>query len=275
MAHGGSAEWDAQAVAPLKGRIPVALALGMADPVTLQAALDSLADAGVERVAVVRLFLSGASFLHQTEYLLGLRQDAPAHPILHHGGGGHHGSATLHPLAHGMEIRLSRDGLGAADVARRILVDRATAASLDPAAERVLVLAHGMEDDEENAQVLAHMQATVDALRAQGFQDAFAATLREDWPEARAASEAAIRAWMTAETGQGTRTLVVPFRLSGFGPYAEVLEGLDYTPTPGLLPHDGVAAWVAEQAFSLLCGEEAEDGLARCPFPKSVATPLP
>ena len=71
MAHGGQPEWDqavVDAVLPLKQRIPIALALGMADPVTLQAGLDSLEAQGAESVAVVRLFLSGESFLHDTEF---------------------------------------------------------------------------------------------------------------------------------------------------------------------------------------------------------------
>src|SRR5690606_23750206 len=71
MAHGGSPEWNAsveEAVAPLRSRYPVAVAFGMADPRSLDAALDSLSAQGVSQVAVVRLFMDGRSFLHQTEY---------------------------------------------------------------------------------------------------------------------------------------------------------------------------------------------------------------
>jgi len=256
MAHGGAPEWNAsvaRAVDPLRGRIPVALALGMADPHTLQASLDSLAEEGVERVAVVRLFMSGASFLHQTEFLLGLRVDPPAEPMLHHGGGGvgHHG--MLHPLRHGMEILLGREGLAASPLARAILVDRAAGVGREPGRERVLLVAHGMGDEAENAQVLAWMQEPVAELEARGFQEAHAATLREDWPEARAAAEAEIRAWVRQAGDEGARVIVVPFRLFGFGPYADVLEGLPYEPTEGLLPHDLVGRWIEEQAASLLC----------------------
>lgn len=263
MAHGGSPEWNAAvatAVEPLRRRLPVALALGMADPHTLQAGLDSLAGQGVERVAVVRLFLSGASFLHQTEFLLGLRSDAPAQPMLHHGASaaGQHGA--LAPLRHRMEVLLSRDGLAASPLAGAILVDRAGEASRDPRGERVLLLAHGMGDEGENAQVLAWMQGPVAELKARGFQDVHAVTLREDWPEVRAAAEAEIRAWVRGAADAGARALVVPFRLSGFGPYGDVLAGLSYVPTEGLLPHDLVSRWVEEQAASLLCGGgEAED----------------
>jgi hypothetical protein len=68
------------AVAPINARMPTALSLGMADPMTMQAALDSLEDQGAREIAVVRLFLSGDSFLHPTEFMLGLRPDAPEIP---------------------------------------------------------------------------------------------------------------------------------------------------------------------------------------------------
>jgi len=77
--------------------------------------------------------------------------------------------------------------------------------------------------------------------------------LREDWPDERAAAETGIRAWVEAAARAGERAIVVPFRLAGFGPYAQVLEGLSYTPTEGLLPHPLVSLWIEEEAARLLC----------------------
>ncbi|MDP2955319.1 MAG: hypothetical protein Q8N53_02760 [Longimicrobiales bacterium] len=260
MAHGGSPEWNAavgDAVAPLRGRLPTALALGMADPATLRSSLDSLRARGVQRVAVVRLFMSGASFRHQTEYLLGLRDDPPAEPLLHHGRGGHGG---LLPLSHGMEIALSTQGLGESEVGGEILVDRARRLSRDAARESVILVAHGMGDEEENDQVLDYMRRTTEALGRMGFRGVHAATLREDWPEARVRAEKEIRGWVAQSSARGERTLVVPYRLSGFGPYAEVLGGLDYTPAEGLLPHPLVTRWIEEEALRLLCTEGGAEG---------------
>ena len=65
MAHGGGSEWNetvAEAVAPLSSDVPAVVAYGMADPVTLESGLDSLRQLGVDRVAVVRVFVSGDSF---------------------------------------------------------------------------------------------------------------------------------------------------------------------------------------------------------------------
>ena len=46
---------------------------------------------------------------------------------------------------------------------------------------------------------------------------------------------------------------VVPFRVSGFGPYARVLEGLDYEASgQGLLPHANVSKWIENQTELLM-----------------------
>jgi hypothetical protein len=265
MAHGGSAEWNATveaAVAPLRRRYPVAVAFGMADPRTLDQALDSLAARGVERVAVVRLFLDGRSFLHQTEYLLGLRPDPPAEVLLHgdhgtHGtghGGEHHSAsaAALAPLEHGMTIALSPDGLMQATEVAGILAARARALSDDSARESVLVLAHGTGDDVEDARWIAAIEPLSGPLRGLGFHSVRVETLREDWPERRAEAERRIRAFVEAETGEGRTVLVVPFRLAGFGPYHAVLDGLPYRADEmGLLPHEAVTAWIERQYLAL------------------------
>ena len=285
MAHGGSPEWNAavaEAVAPLRERVPLAVAFGMADPTTLQAAVDSLEDRGVERVAEVRLFLSGESFLHQTEYLLGLRSDPPARPLLmRHGsgserphaghggagadhgdrvdsaddedGGAAHGVPGLTPVRTSVRFALQRPGLSDADVAARIPAARAAALAVDPSRESVVLLAHGMGDPAENDRLLANMDRAVEAVRAGGFRNVRAFALREDWPEARARAEAAIRAHVDARAAAGDRVLVVPFRLFGFGPYADVLDGLAHEAGTGLLPHPLVTRWIEETAADLLC----------------------
>ena len=58
--------------------------------------------------------------------------------------------------------------------------------------------------------------------------------------------------------------IVVPARLSGFGPYAEVLEGLDYVGTSGLLPHPLITEWIRARALGIACIEEWESPLGAC-----------
>jgi hypothetical protein len=267
MAHGGGPEWNLaveEALAPLRDRLPTALALGMADPATLQASLDSLHRAGVTRVAVVRLFLSGASFLPETEYLLGLADPGtPAPKAMGHASHGAHGGGTLHPLRHDMEILLSRDGLGGSDEAGRIVQARVRTTAAEARPARVLLLAHGMGDESENNAVLRDMERAAVGLRASGIADVRVAALREDWPEERARAERDIRSWVSAAE-PGAETLVVPFRLFGFGPYATVLEGLSYRTAPGLLPHALVTRWIEARAAELFCGLDADPALGRC-----------
>jgi sirohydrochlorin ferrochelatase len=279
MAHGGSDEWNASVSASiegLRGKVPTALAFGMADPHTLEAALDSLADQGVERVAVVRAFISGSSFLDQTLYLLGLSPTPPERFLIHrpegdpgapaaHGGhGGHPGHEDPQPIQHGLVLATHPAGIAQHPGVARILTDRAHEISESPSEEAVLVLAHGMGDDGENDAVLAAMEDAAQVLRAEGYGAVQVATLLEDWPEKRAQAEAEIRAFTEAHTAEGRRVLVVPYRLSGFGPYSEVLEGLEYVPGGGMVPHGEISRWIEATASEVMCRQGWENPLSTC-----------
>ncbi|MGE0159163.1 MAG: hypothetical protein AB7T31_07085 [Gemmatimonadales bacterium] len=265
MAHGGTPEWDAaiaEAVAPLARERPTAIAYGMADPATLSGALDSLRADGVERVAVVRMFVSGASFLDQTEYLLGLSDVPPAFFIPSHGphagGPGGDGAAPGGPppaIAHGLRVATHLHGMVDAEETQRIFADRALALSRDPARESVLLIAHGMGDPEENDELLAAMGGIEREVAKTAFHSVRSATLREDWPPARQVAEREIRAFVEGENQAGRRVLVLPVRLSGFGPYAEVLAGLEYTAGEALLPHADASRWLRRAADSIARAE--------------------
>jgi sirohydrochlorin cobaltochelatase len=257
MAHGGSRQWDAavlNAVSPLRREFPVAVAFGMADAASLQEAVAELESRGVREIGVVRLFVSGDSFLDRTEQILGLRVGAPSKPVA---------AADQHDHAgHGMALwridttstfAVSAEGLNEAPEMGAILLDRARALSRDPAREDVLVLAHGPGDDPENERWLAHIDRLAEQTRSTlPFHRVQVATLREDWPEKRVAAERAVRQFIESSRAAGRRTLVVPFRVEGFGPYAEVLEGLDYSANElGLLPHGNVTDWIRRQAIEL------------------------
>jgi sirohydrochlorin ferrochelatase len=266
MAHGGNAEWNrtvAAAVAPLSERVPTALAYGMASPLTLQAALDSLDRSGATKIAVVRMFLSGDSFREQTEYYLGLSDDPPETFVLM-------GEAAADPLArlplnHASAVATHDRGLLVSPEAVAIMVERADALSLAPHNESVLIVAHGMGDEIENDRVLQAMRSVATRVDALGFSTVSVATLREDWKGARAQAEDEIRDFVERESGAGRRVIVLPMRLSGFGPYADVLAGLDYVAGSGLLPHELVAVWIENTAVDVTCAAGWGDALGRCP----------
>lgn len=263
LAHGGSPEWDAavdRALVGLRARLPTALALGMADPVTLQAGLDSLRSRGVARVAVVRVFVTGSSFLPQTRWLLGLDADPPPF-FMHHPGSEPHGPPS--PLDRpGLEIATHAEGLDASGHVRSIVAERVAEHTDGSGPWAVALIAHGLGDAEENARLVAHMER---ALRDVPVRSARAFTLREDWPEDRALARAEIRAWVEGRAREGARVLVVPYRLSGFGPYAEILQGLEYVPGRSFLPHPAVSDWIAATAAGILCGRGWEPAAAPCP----------
>ncbi|MGH7495596.1 MAG: sirohydrochlorin chelatase [bacterium] len=291
MAHGGTPDWDAavqEAISTLRQHCPVVVAFGMAEQTSLQQGVAELEAAGVRQIAVVRLFISGASFLHQTEYLLGLRPDPPARFVQHHHGaqaapntsgshhadhsnahtsagsktsdphhghqppsGSHDGSADVPlPIRTSAQIVISRQGLMDSDRIAEILSDRVKNLSTSPAQESVLFLAHGAGEDEENDQIIAQIKRLAKNLEPLGaFRAIGVETLREDWPEKRIRAEKRIRDFVTQGNQNSGSVLVVPFRLFGFGPYAKVLEGLQYvSDEKGLLPHPIIADWMRSQA---------------------------
>ena len=265
MAHGGKPDWEAEvttALAPLEGEQPFEIAFGMADAASLQAAVDKLEARGVDRIGVVRLFVSGESWYERTRQILGLEPGAPARPAEdphagHHGHGGH-------GMGHSMEFwrldsdarfALSEDGLMDAPEMGQVLATRAETLSRDPAVEDVLVLAHGPADDAEDLRWKAQLDDRADAIRALGFRHVQVETLREDWPEKRKEAEARIRDYVAGAAADGGRAIVIPFRVQGFGPYAKVLDGLDYVSDGrGLVPHPAVAEWVRREAADLRAG---------------------
>ncbi len=295
MAHGGTPEWNdavLQTVAPLRAKYDIEIAFGMADAASLQDAVRKLEARNVRRIGVVRLFVSGESWLERTEQIFGLRAGAPAAPTAHaghgehpahaghdghhahagHGGhpapaghAGHHAAGAPAPAGHGAhsmafyrvesrsKFALSSEGLADASGMGQVLAARVAALSKAPAREDVLILAHGPGDDEENARWLAKIDARAAAIRALApFRRVQVETLREDWPDKRAIAEQRIRAFVTRASAEGGTAIVLPFRVQGFGPYAQVLDGLDYVSDgKGLIPHGEVAKWIERQIVEL------------------------
>ncbi|HWP40305.1 MAG TPA: hypothetical protein VNL70_05220, partial [Tepidisphaeraceae bacterium] len=168
MAHGGNAEWNRDveaAVKPLRDRYPIEIAYGMARTSTIRAAVERLENQGVQRIAVVRMFISADSFLPETEYILGLRDSLPGsdshthsqahasgqshapkseasdhdagHAMHHHAGHESTGHAmeTPQPIAPKAQIAISRQGVAESPLIEQILVDRVAALSRNPADE--------------------------------------------------------------------------------------------------------------------------------------------
>ena len=256
MAHGGPQQWNEAVIAAaetLRGSHRVEVAFGMADAASLQEGVRKLEAQGARRIGVVRLFVSGESWYERTEQILGVAAGAPPRPA-HAGLDGHGGHGMgFWRLDSQSAYALSRQGLAESPLMDDVLADRARALSRRPALEDVLILAHGPGDDAENARWIAYLEARAGAVRkVLPFRSVRVETLREDWPEQRKAAEARIRTYVQHAADTGGSAIVIPFRVQGFGPYARVLQGLQYVSDgQGLLPHANVTKWVQEQAAAL------------------------
>ncbi|MDO9522031.1 MAG: CbiX/SirB N-terminal domain-containing protein [Pseudohongiella sp.] len=270
MAHGGNPEWDAgvrETLEPLMQKYPLEVAFGMADAYSLQEAVSKLEHQGVTEIAVVRLFISGESWYERTRQILGLQAGAPVRevPADDHSAHGQHGShgapSDANHTMHRMEFwrldtranfSMSTEGLADAEGMSEVLLSRALALSRNPAQEDVLILAHGPEDDGENDRWLSAIGERTNLLRQGGFNQIRVATLREDWPEKREAAQKQVRDFIAESRAAGRTPVVIPYRVHGFGPYAQVLDGLDYVSDgKGLIPHPAVTRWIEDQIAEL------------------------
>lgn len=269
MAHGGDAAWNEdveKTVAPLREQYTLEIAYGMASTKTLREAVQRLEARGAKQIAVVRMFISGESFVEQTEYILGLRTEVPPpimapdsvpgispHGDAHPTKGGDHSDHCMdkpEPLGSTSTFVLSSEGVVDSSLVDEILVDRVRALSKDPSRESVLLLGHGPGDDGENQRWLAKMNQRARRIGDLGtFRAVQCETLREDWPDKRVAAEQRIRRFMEEHGRDGGRVIVIPFRVAGFGPYREVLEGFSYTSDGrGFCPHPHMTEWIERTA---------------------------
>ncbi len=268
MAHGGPQAWNegvTEMLRPLRHQYDMEIAFGMADAYSLQEAISKLESRGVTDIGVVRLFVSGESWLQRTGQILGLQEGAPERPAPEpemHGEHGDHAQHAGQHMGHRMEFwrvdsdarfRISQEGLSQAPEMDAVLVERVMALSNNPQNEDVLVLAHGPGDDAENERWLRYINDRTKALReSHEFNNIKVATLREDWPEKREAAQKIARDYVRAANDAGRTALIVPYRVYGFGPYADVLDGLDYVADEtGLVPHPAVADWAERQILTL------------------------
>lgn len=156
-------------------------------------------------------------------------------------------------LDHDLDLVTHDHGLMDTNLVRDILIDRAVALSDAPSEASVLLIGHGMGDERKNAAVEADLERIADTMAARGFARVESTTLREDWPEKRSLAEAEIREFVDREADAGRRVIVLPARLSGFGPYAEVLDGLEYVAGEGILPHPALSDWILATGTALEC----------------------
>jgi hypothetical protein len=275
LAHGGSTEWNAR-VTELAAQVnktrPTEVAFGMATRATMQAAIDRLVARGVTEIAAVPLFVSSwSSIITSTEYLLGLRADAPKALALYakmnhapatsgtsgNGSPGHDDHAPAvdgtMPIKAAVRIRMT-PALNDHPIVADILASRARSISQDPTAEALVIVAHGPNEDEDNRRWLADMGSLANRIRTtERFVSIDYVTLRDDAPKPiRDQATADLREIVQRHAQSGRRVLIVPLLVSFGGidnGLRERLKGLPYAlPDAALVPDDRLITWVLAMA---------------------------
>ena len=272
LAHGGSAEWNrrvTELAAKVNGTRPTEVAFGMATRANIQTAIDKLAARGVTEIIAVPLFVSSwSSVITSTEYLLGLRKEAPAalaaYAKMNHapaegaaGAAVGHAGHAVHSTAAGgttpvkspVPVRMT-SALNDHPIVADILASRARAISREPAREALVVVAHGPNEEDDNRRWLADMGSLAARLKqTERFPSLEYLTLRDDAPmPVRDAATEQLREIVQREVSAGRRVLIVTLLISFGGierGLRERLEGLPYTMAEAaLMPDDRLATWV-------------------------------
>ena len=260
MPHGAGEYLNAPilaAVEPLRSRYNVEVAFGMADVDTLQPAIDRLEARGARRILVLRLYDTPRSLKADTEYVLGLT-DVEGPMGMHHGHGG--GPSRVRSGA----LLFTAGGLGADPLIAEVLLERILEVSREPSRETVILLAHGAGSDEDDRLWLEQLAQRAEQIRARApvtFRAIEVATVREDWPDKRAAAVARVRRMVEEGTRDGGRVLVISNRISGPGPYRRLLSGLDYVLNDrGIAPHPNLTRWMEAQIDAWMRDQLAASG---------------
>jgi hypothetical protein len=273
LAHGGAESWNANVLAiarEVEAAHPVEVAFGMATRANIQAAADKLAAKGATEIVAVPLFISShSSVVRSTEYLLGLRTDAPADlarfaKMSHgpavaaagasnghagHGDAGHGGAPAedgTRPIVTRLPVRMT-PALNSHALLGAIVADRARGISAAPAKEAVILVAHGPVAESDNARWLADMRAL--SAHVTGYAGIDVLSLRDDAPAAvRDEATASLRAMVTKAHADGRDVLIVPVLMSYGGIERGLktrLDGLEYRmPAQGIAPDARLAQWV-------------------------------
>ena len=274
LAHGGKPEWNERVLEVAK-RVddsrPTEVAFGMATRANIQAAIDRLTARGVKEIIAVPLFVSShSSVITSTEYLLGLRKEAPkdlaifakmnhashgAPPPVDHRAHAGHGPAAdpASPVTTTLPIRMTA-ALNRHPLIGAIVADRAKSISAAPEKEAVIIVAHGPVPDEDNRRWLEDMAVLAEQTKASAPYAAVEyMTVRDDaGPAMREAATKELRDKVSAQIAQGRQVLIVPHLMSFGGIEQGVrkrLEGLDYTmTTQALMPDGRIVQWVLASA---------------------------
>jgi sirohydrochlorin cobaltochelatase len=251
LAHGGQPQWN-ERVQDVSRRVnqhmPAEVAFGMATRANLKTAIDQLVARGVTNIVAVPLFISShSSVITSTEFLHASHSAVGEHAA-------HEPAADpASPIVSIVPVRMT-PAFNRHALIGAILADRARSISTAPAAEAVIVVAHGPVPEDDNQRWLEDMRVLADHVRkAAPFASVDYLTVRDDaGPAIRDAATKELREKVETQRAAGRRVLIVPHLMSFGGiekGLLERLKGLDYTmTTQALMPDDRIVEWVLASA---------------------------
>jgi len=220
---------------------PTAMAPGMSMMMSdhIQLAIDDLAAAGAEEIAVVPIVSTRHNtMMRQWEYIFGKREEAPY--------------ATIARVETDAQVNFAAPP-GDDPIIAEILIDHALEISTDPAKEAVIIAAHGPSFEDDNELVLEELENLAKIMLEDGdFADVRGITLQDDAaPEVRDANVAKLRKMVVDSAAEGYEVLVVTNLIGTRTIQSKLrkdLKGLDYRfNKKGISAHPNfVEEWMGE-----------------------------
>ncbi len=220
---------------------PTAVGLGMSmmDSGHIQAAVSRLEAAGATTIVVLPSETSETSSLvRQWRYILG--QDDVS------------GYLEVPRVKTSAKIIMMRSPTRS-PIIGELLADNLKGVSRNPAREAVMIIMHGPESAEENADELRNLEKLAAIVKTvTGIQDVSYGSLQDDAPpQVRAANVQGMRDWIERASASGKTVFVEPVLLTAGGRVTQKirkdLDGLNYTLVDkGMIGHPLFSRWVSE-----------------------------
>ena len=233
------------AVKPLEKKFNIEIAFGMADPETIQAAIDRLEEKGVKKIVAVPLFISSYSpIIENTAFILGLRRETRT-------------SKKELPSIKTIVEFVMTSAIDSHPLIAEILLDRASELSKNPDDETVIIVGHGPNDPLQNEKWLKEMRILASFVKEKGnFKDVKVTTLRDDAPKKIKENATMILREMIMMTSLKGNVIVIPHLVARGGIESgipERLKGLNYIYNgKTLLPHENITKWIELSVTDIL-----------------------
>ena len=255
LAHGGDSLWNARVLqvasqAKTGGPVEVSFLMGPgATTARFQDAVARLESAGATRIVVVPMLVSSHSgHYDQIRYLAG--DSVQLDEVMTH----HlHMSGIERPKTR-VPIVLTPAMDDAVEMSR-VLIDRALTLAKDPQDRALLIVGHGPNEAEENAEWMINLRRVADSVKAKTkFKDVRVELVRDDAP-AKVRAEAVLRVRELIDLQRavtGKEVIVVPVLVSA-GTVSRDKLPADIKGTPSvysgepLLPHAAMSEWIARR----------------------------